>query len=291
MPIGSRAFEIIEALAASGGELVTKDQLIGTVWPGMIVGDNTLQVHISAIRKALGPDRAMLKTAPGRGYRLLGRWTSRPPARMASADPAPVRTGGDPVQGNLPIPASDLIGRDGVVRHVRDLMSAYRVVTLTGPGGIGKSRLALEAARLAAPDFAGDAWLVELASVSDAGLVAAAVAAVLGLQLVANDISPGALARAIGGRKLLLLIDNCEHLIDAAATLVDTLVRLCPAVAVLATSREFMRIEGECVYRVPPLRFPRPASGGTGAGSNPGTQRDQAVHRPRVGAAIGRPSS
>jgi predicted ATPase/DNA-binding winged helix-turn-helix (wHTH) protein len=257
VPIGGRAFEIIEALAASAGQLVTKNQIIGHVWPGAIVGDNTLQVHISAIRKALGPDRAMLKTAPGRGYRLLGRWTSRQQAaRTGPVELAPVRAPAEPVQGNLPMPASDLIGREAVVRHVRDLLSAYRVVTLTGPGGIGKSRLALDTARLMVPDFAGDVWLVELAALSDASLVAAAIASVLGLRLVANDISPEALARAIGGRKLLLVIDNCEHVIDAAATLVETLARLCPAASVLATSREFMRIEGECVYRVPPLDVP-----------------------------------
>jgi predicted ATPase len=99
-------------------------------------------------------------------------------------------------------------------------------------------------------------WLVELASLSDAGLVAVAAAGVLGLHLAGNDISPEALARAIGGRKLLLVIDNCEHLIDAAARVVETVVRLCPATSVLTTSREPMRIEGECTYRVPPLDLP-----------------------------------
>src|SRR5580698_9100437 len=86
VPIGDRAFEIIEALAQSAGELVTKDDLMGRVWPGAVVGEATIQVHISAIRKALGPDRAMLKTTSGRGYRLLGRWT----ARQADASEPPI---------------------------------------------------------------------------------------------------------------------------------------------------------------------------------------------------------
>ena len=257
VPIGGRAFEIIEALAQSAGQLVTKDELMVRVWPGAVVEESTLQVHISAIRKALGPDRVMLKTASGRGYRLLGRWTTRqrdPPEHPAI--PAPERRAGEPAPSNLPVPASDLIGRVVAVQQVGDLMSAYRVVTLTGPGGIGKTRLALEMGRIQSPGFDGGVWFVELASLTDANLVTAAIASVLGLRLGANDLSPGALARAIGGEKLLLVIDNCEHVIDAAATVVETIVRLCPAVSVLATTREPMRIDGECLYRVPALDLP-----------------------------------
>jgi predicted ATPase/DNA-binding winged helix-turn-helix (wHTH) protein len=255
VPIGGRAFEIIEALAQSAGELVTKDELMGRVWPGAIVEESTLQVHISAIRKALGPDRAMLKTTSGRGYRLIGRWRTR--QQDAPEGPgAPVRAPAEPVQGNLPMALSELIGRAAALQHVRDLISACRIVTLTGAGGIGKTRLAIEVARILSADFDNGAWLVELASLSDSSLVAASIASVLGLHLGETDISPDALARAIDGRKLLLLIDNCEHVIDDAATVVETVVRLCPMVSVLATSREVLRIDGECTYRVPPLDFP-----------------------------------
>jgi predicted ATPase/DNA-binding winged helix-turn-helix (wHTH) protein len=257
IPIGGRAFEIIETLVRSAGELVTKDELMGRVWPGAIVGEATIQVHISAIRKALGPDRAILKTTSGRGYRLLGRWTARPrDAREAPVDPAPGRVPAAPVQGNLPIAASELIGRDAALRHVRDLISAYRAVTLTGPGGIGKTKLALAVAHALSAGFDGGAWLVDLASLSDASLVAAAVASVLGLYLGQTDISPEALARAIGRRKLLLVIDNCEHVINVVATVVEAVVRLCPMVSVLATSRELLRIDGECAFRLQPLDFP-----------------------------------
>jgi predicted ATPase/DNA-binding winged helix-turn-helix (wHTH) protein len=265
VPIGDRAFEIIQALARSAGELVTKDDLMGRVWPGAVVGEATIQVHISAIRKALGPDRAMLKTTSGRGYRLLGRWTARQAdAPEPPIDWAPGRVSADRVQSNLPIAPSVLIGRDAAMRQVRDLTSAYRVVTLTGPGGIGKTRLALEVARGLLPGFDDGAWLVDLASLSDASLVAAAVASVLGLQLGQTDISPEALARTIGRRKLLLVIDNCEHVINAAARMVEALVRLCPMVSVLATSRELLRIDGECTYRLPPLEFPAQDSSDVG---------------------------
>ena len=257
VPIGNRAFEIISVLVQSAGRLLSKDDLMGRVW-GAIVEENTIQVHISAIRKELGPDRGMLKTISGRGYRLLGSWTIREDEH-ASAEPIPfeqARTSSRPFQTNLPLRASDLIGRDGAVQHLRNLLSAYRAVTLTGPGGIGKTSLALEVARDLFPTFRGDAWLVELASVSDPALVPSAVASALELKLVSKEISPQSVARAIGGKKLLVVLDNCEHVVDAVASLAETVLRMCPHTIVLATSREPLRIDGEHLCRVPPLDVP-----------------------------------
>ena len=257
VPIGNRAFEIIEVLVQSAGEIVTKNDLMGRVWPGALVEDNTLQFHISAIRKALGADRGMLKTASGRGYRMLGGWTPRPES-TSSADPIdlePAASPAEPFQTNLPAAASDLIGRTIAVQHLRDLLSANRVVTLTGPGGIGKTRLALDVARGLFPSFQGDVRLVELVSLSDPGLVPSAVAGGLGLKL-GGEISAELVARAIGAQKLLLVLDNCEHVIDAAAKLAETIVHLCSRTTILATSREILKIEGEYVYRVPPLDVP-----------------------------------
>jgi predicted ATPase/DNA-binding winged helix-turn-helix (wHTH) protein len=258
VPIGGRAFEIIEVLVQSAGELVTKNDLSARVWPGAIVEDNTLQFHISAIRKALGPDRKILKTASGRGYRLLGAWTSRQEctSSVASMDIEPMRSPAEPFQTNLPAAASELIGRTNAVQHLRGLLSAYRVVTLTGPGGIGKTKLALEVARGFFPSFQGDVRLVELASLTNPGLVPTAVTGGLGLKLGGDEISSESVARAIGARKLLLVLDNCEHVIDAAAKLAETIVRRCPRTTILATSREILKIEGEYVYRVPPLDVP-----------------------------------
>src|SRR6202166_4963652 len=198
VPIGGRAFEIIEVLVQSAGELVTKNALSARVWPGAIVEDNTLQFHISAIRKALGSDRGILKTASGRGYRLLGAWSSGQECTSSvdSIDPEPMRSPAEPFQTNLPAAASELIGRTNAVQHLRGLLSAYRVVTLTGPGGIGKTRLALEVARGLFPTFQGDVRLVELVSLSDPGLVPSAVAGVLGLKLGGNEISAELVARA-----------------------------------------------------------------------------------------------
>jgi len=258
--ISGRAFDILEVLVQSDGELVTKDNLSDRVWPGVIVEENTLQVQISAIRKALGPDREMLKTASGRGYRLLGGWTCRQEDTSSadSIDLEPMPSPAELFQTNLPAAASELVGRANAVQHLRGLLSAYRVVTLTGEGGIGKTKLALEVARSLFPAFHGDRWLVDLVSLSDPGLVPSAVAGVLGLKLGGKEISAESVGRAIGAQRLLLVLDNCEHVIDAAARLAGTVVRMCPRTTILATSREILKIEGEGVYRVPPLDVPSP---------------------------------
>jgi predicted ATPase/DNA-binding winged helix-turn-helix (wHTH) protein len=258
VPLGGRAFEIVEALVGSAGELVTKDDLMHRIWPGAIVEEGTLHVHMSAIRKALGPDRSLIKTVSGRGYRLEGNWTPRPQVAGAPVAAELMQALKDHPATNFSGMATHLVGRSEATQRVRDLLSAWRVVTLTGPGGIGKTALAIKAARGLLTDFEGGGWLVELASLSDPERVPPAVANVLGLQPGGDKISAEDVARTIGGAHLLLMLDNCEHVIEAVARLAESLVRLCPRVTILATSRETLRIEGETVYRVPPLDVPTP---------------------------------
>src|SRR6185503_1742270 len=196
VPLGSRAFEIVEMLVRSGGELVTKDDLMARVWSRVFVEENTLHFHISAIRKALGRDRDMLQTVSGRGYRLLGNWIVRLATIPATPEAsermaAPNRSH----RTNVPIAASALIGREAAVQDLRELLSAYRVVTLTGPGGIGKTVLAAEVARRLFPTLESNVLFVELVSLSDPGLVPSAVVSVLGLQLGGDEVSPESVAR------------------------------------------------------------------------------------------------
>jgi predicted ATPase/DNA-binding winged helix-turn-helix (wHTH) protein len=257
VPLGNRALQIFVVLVQSAGKLVTKDELMARVWPGAIVEENKLQVHMSAIRKALGTDRRTVKTSFGRGYRLVGDWTIRKessPADSVTFDPTqkPVQL----FQTNLPAATYEVIGRTAAVRQLQKVLSAHRAVTLTGPGGIGKTALALQVARSLFPAAHGDCWLVDLASLSDPALVPSVVAGVLGLKLGSDEICPASVARAIGRKRLLLVLDNCEHVIDAAAQIAETVMRLCPATSIVATSREVLRIEGEHVYRVPPLDVP-----------------------------------
>ncbi|MFI6736668.1 BTAD domain-containing putative transcriptional regulator [Nonomuraea sp. NPDC050451] len=167
--------------------------------------------------------------------------TPRPPA--SAAVPAT----------NLPAPLTDLIGREGELAEVRALLAASRLVTLTGPGGVGKTRLALAAASDAGPDFPDGVWLAELAGAAEA---AEAVAAVLGVR--DDDAAPLAprLAGALAGKRMLLVLDNCEHLVEQAAELVATLLRAAPGLRVLATSQEPLGVTGESVRVVPPLPEP-----------------------------------
>jgi non-specific serine/threonine protein kinase len=259
VPLGSRAFQIFAVLVESAGKLVAKDELLARVWPGVIVEDNTLEVHICAIRKALGPDRGMLRTTFGRGYKLADNWAVRNQhAEARSGAHSPTRAPFQPFLTNVPATTFEVVGRASATRQLQDLLSAHRAVTLTGPGGNGKTTLALEVVRSVFPSLNGDCWLVDLASLSDSRLVPSMVAGVLGLKLGGVEISPESVARAIGRERLLLVLDNCEHVIDAAARLAETVIRLCPATTIMATSREALRIEGERIFRVAPLDVPSP---------------------------------
>jgi predicted ATPase/DNA-binding winged helix-turn-helix (wHTH) protein len=256
VPLGSRAFQIFAVLVQSAGKIVTKDELMARVWPGVIVEENTLEVHICAIRKALGSDRGTLRTTFGRGYRLTEGWAIRKETKLADSGAPGARMAVQPLMTNVPSTTFEVVGRTAAVRRVQDILAAHRAVTLTGPGGNGKSTLALEVARTVLPSLNGDCWLVDMGSLADPGLVPSKVAGVLGLKLGGAEVSPESVARAIGGERVLLILDNCEHVIDAVARLAETVIRLCPATSIMTTSREALRIEGERVFRVPPLDVP-----------------------------------
>jgi predicted ATPase len=164
---------------------------------------------------------------------------------------------------NLPEPVSELIGRDVELDEILDLSTSHRLVTLVGPGGIGKTRLSSEVARHLLPRFVDGVWVAELAPLSDPELVSAAVATTLGLDLAGGRVSPERVANALGSKQLMLVLDNCEHVVDAAAEMAEALLRANPGTRVIATSREPLRAEGEWVYPVPPLAVPNESNPGS----------------------------
>jgi non-specific serine/threonine protein kinase len=158
----------------------------------------------------------------------------------------------------FPAALTSFVGRAGVVDEIVGHLGQYRLVTVTGPGGAGKTRLAVEVARRVAGRFADGVWLAELAAVRDPAQVAAAVAAALGIRELPSVAAADALASALARRQLLLVLDNCEHVIGAAAELCGRLLLGADDVRVLATSREALRIAGEARYRLAPLTLPDP---------------------------------
>ncbi|WP_179401059.1 winged helix-turn-helix domain-containing protein [Burkholderia guangdongensis] len=280
MRIGSRAFDVLELLIEANGQLVSKDDIMRRVWPTTVVEENNLQVHIAALRKALGADRDLIRTVPGRGYRLVGlrgEAASRPPdARRAAASPAPAvhveSIHREPMHREPPSalatsltmmpPPRDaagptaLVGREDAIADVLDGLERARVVTLVGPGGIGKTRIAAEVAARAESRYADGAVFVPLASVLDPRFALDALAGALGLAQLGGAQSLESIVAALAGRRLLLVLDNCEHLIDVAARIASAITSAHDRITVLATSREALRIPGERLHPVLPLDVP-----------------------------------
>src|SRR5215475_11214241 len=176
VPLGSRAFDILLALIEAEGEAVSFAALRKRVWgPGVAVDDHNVAVHISAIRKTLGEEGKFIVNERARGYRF-----SPPPIDPAPHGPA------SGVATNIPAPLSPLIGRESELSALSQLMRTHRLVTLTGLGGIGKTRLAIELARLALPLFPGGAWVAELVSVADGDVIETVIASALGLSIGPN---------------------------------------------------------------------------------------------------------
>ena len=239
--VGPHALDLLLAFVERSGSLLTKDELLSRVWPRVIVEENTLQVHISSLRKVLGRDA--IATVPGRGYRF-----TLEVAGDAQAMQAP--------KHNLPHQLTSFIGREKEIAEVEQLLATTRLLTLTGSGGCGKTRLALQVARQMLHTYPDGVWLVELASLEHASLVTQTVASVLAVKEQAGKALLDTVAEWVASRKLLLVLDNAEHLLTACGELVDLLLRHCDRLTVLVTSREHLGITGELTYRVPSLSVP-----------------------------------
>ncbi len=257
--LGSRAFDILTILVERAGELVTKDELMARVWPDTFVEPANLTVHIAALRRALGDlrsDSRYVINIPGRGYRFVF------PVEVSPCIELPVR---DAVQrggpGNLPALLTPLIGRAETVGQLCRSLSQHRLVTLVGPGGVGKTATTLDVAQGLSAEYRHGAWLVDLAGIQATSLTKA-VASALGIDGGA-DGDPSRLLSVLKPMDILLVIDNCEHLVAAAAEVLERILQHARSVRVLATSREPLRIQGEHVHRLSPLQGPEHLRGVT----------------------------
>jgi predicted ATPase/DNA-binding winged helix-turn-helix (wHTH) protein len=255
--LGSRALEILMVLVERAGETIRKDELIARTWPDTVVEENALRVHVAALRKALGDGRAgnrYIANIPGRGYSFVAPVT-RERERKPSAT-APLSAG---ASNNLPTPLTRIVGRDRIVGELGTQFARRRLLTIVGPGGIGKTTVAVAIAESISGSYPDGVWFVGLASLPDPDLVPGALGTVLGISL--SGVNPLAgLAAWLRDKQALIVLDSCEHVISAAAAIAEAVLKAAPRVCILATSREPLRAEGEWLHRLPSLELPPAAA-------------------------------
>jgi predicted ATPase/DNA-binding winged helix-turn-helix (wHTH) protein len=258
----SRALDILIALISKPNELVSKKELMSRVWPGLIVEDGSLRFHMAGLRKALGDGKGgarYIATLPGRGYCFVAP-VSRP---INPGDDVSVVSAVFPY-ANLPSRLCRMVGRDDDVLKLSVQLSASRFVTIAGAGGIGKTTVAIAVGHHLTEAFAGAVLFVDLGMLSDPDLVTTAVASMLGLSVQSNDATPNLVAY-LRDKRILLILDTCEHLVEAVAAMAASITDAASQVHILATSREPLRVESEHIYRLDPLACPPDDAGLTAA--------------------------
>ncbi len=244
--LSGKPFDIALMLIEANNSVVSKDDLLRSIWPNQIVEENNLQAHISAIRRALGPDRSLLKTEFGNGYRLElpGEHSPQPlPQHLSS-------------QFQVPLTVTPLFGRLEELAVLDQMVAAGNLVTVTGIGGIGKTRLATELAHQSRNTFGDSIFFVELSSLTSAALVLPTVAAKVNADLTSLPSLEKSTANIQQSPRTLLILDGCEHLLDSVVEAVRLLLRRAPALTIIITSQEPLHIDGEQVLRLRPLDVP-----------------------------------
>ncbi|MFZ4285159.1 ATP-binding protein [Variovorax sp. HJSM1_2] len=252
--LGSRALDLLILLAERAGEVVSKEDLICRAWPHAVVEEAGLRVHMAALRKALDEGRSGLRyitNVPLRGYCLVAPVTRRSVAGSLALLPAAATA--PPV--HLPALLTRLIGRRDAVDTLMAAVPRRRLVTLVGPGGMGKTTVALAAADGLRGHYAHGVRFVDLASITDGALVPSAFAAVLGIPLHSDDAARDVIAW-LADKSVLVVMDNCEHVVACAAAFAEALLGGAAGVHILATSRESLRARGEWVQRLTSLAIP-----------------------------------
>jgi predicted ATPase/DNA-binding winged helix-turn-helix (wHTH) protein len=254
--IGVRALDLLTVLVERAGAVVTKEELFARVWPDVVVDEGNLRTQIALLRKALreGQDNARyLMTVPGRGYRFVATVSTTKASQHVNSRPALLES-----NSNLPTRLTRLIGRADSVNDLTGRLSRHRHVTIVGPGGIGKTSVAVAVAERVGASYDDGVYFVDCAPLLGTSLVARKLASTLALEISDDDPIRGLVAFA-RHKRMLIVLDCCERVVEAAASLVENLLKGAPGANVLATSREPLRTEGESVYRLASLEFPPPS--------------------------------
>ena len=258
--VGARAFDLLQVLVEKRDRVVGRDELLDLVWPGLVVEENNLRQHVSALRKLLGA--AAVVTVPGRGYRF--GWLLEepdPPLPSPDASAEANKSGRTGTFFNLPANKPALIGRESDLAAVIELLADTHLLTLVGAGGVGKTRVALEVADAVAAEYPDGVCFVELAPVTDPSLVPRTVASVLDVHEEPDRPLLDTLLDFFRNRRMLVVLDNCEHLIESCARYAEQVLHSSAATRTLATSREALGIAGEVAWRLPSLRTAEPDAG------------------------------
>ena len=251
--LSARALDVLIAFLSSPNEVVSKEELMSRVWPDTFVEESNLRVQMAGLRRALGDGKdgaRYIVTIAGRGYCFVA-----PVSRVGvSNDRASVALEAFP-HSNLPGRLIRMVGRDEDVHRISAELKADRFVTIVGPGGVGKTTVAVAIGHDLMEPFAGAVVFTDFSMVSDPNLVGTVIAAMLALSLQSPDATP-ALMSYLCDKRMLLILDTCEHLIDAVAALAERIFAGAPQVYILATSREALRIDGERIFKLDSLACP-----------------------------------
>jgi predicted ATPase/DNA-binding winged helix-turn-helix (wHTH) protein len=253
LELGARALDLLMILVERAGQVVGKTDLIARVWPATTVDESNLRFQIASLRKALADGKSGARyviTVPGRGYCFVAPTVRSNPTRLLTAESQPAL----PSNG-LPSRLTRMVGRDETVQKISTQLAAKRFVSIVGPGGIGKTTVAIEIGHKLLANYEEGVYFIDLGPLNDPLLVASAVVSALRLPVQYDDPVLG-LIGSLRDKRILLIFDNCEHVIETAAALAERIFQAVPQVHVLATSREALRVEGEHVHSLKPLENP-----------------------------------